>query len=333
MTMETRLVSVGTHMPETWMPAADVAARSGIPEDVIIERFGLDGKHIAGPDDHVSTMAAAAGMQAIERAGLSVDDVDVVAYFGSMWKDYNVWSAAPKVIDILGIKNAWALEMANVSCGAPVAISTVAGMLAGDPSINNVLLVGGCRESHLLDYTNERSRFMFNFGDGGAAALLSTSLPGHEILSYKIITDGRFADDVAVYAGGSRMPASLESIENSRHYLDVIDPPSMKERLDPVSGPNFVKVVEDVCTQAGVNVSDIKLLPILHTKQSIHHWIVDSIGVPRDRAVYIRRHGHMSGLDTIVGLDMRQDDLEQGDLVLLLSAGTGYTWACTLIRW
>jgi 3-oxoacyl-[acyl-carrier-protein] synthase-3 len=333
MSMGTRLVSVGTHMPAGWMPASEIADRSGIPEDVIIERFGLDGKHIAGPEDHVSTMAAAAGLQAIERAGISPEEVDVVAYFGSMWKDYNVWSASPKVMDIIGARNAWALEMANVSCGAPVAISAVSGMLAGDPSINNVLLVGGCRESHLLDYTNERSRFMFNFGDGGAAALLSTSLPGHEILSYKIITDGQFADDVAVYAGGSKMPASHQTVDNRAHYLDVENPQSMKERLDPVSGPNFVKVVQDVCSQAGVDVSDIKLLPILHTKQSIHHWIVDAIGVPRDRAVYIRRHGHMSGLDTIVGLDMRQDELESGDLILLLSAGTGYTWAGTLLRW
>lgn len=331
--MGTRLVSVGTHMPDGWMPASEIAARSGIPQDVITERFGLDGKHIAGPGDHVSTMAAAAGIQAVERAGISPDEIDVVAYFGSMWKDYNVWSAAPKVMDIMGATNAWALEMANVSCGAPVAISAVAGMLAGDPTIENVLLVGGCRESHLIDYTNERSRFMFNFGDGGAAALLSTALPGHEILSYRIITDGQFADDVAVYGGGSRLPTSHDTVDDKRHYLDVADPASMKGRLDPVSGPSFVKVVNDVCEQAGVDVSDIRLLPILHTKQSIHDWIIDAIGIPAERAVYIRRHGHMSGLDTIVGLDMRQDELEAGDLVLLLAAGTGYTWAGTLLKW
>jgi len=315
------------------MPASEIAVASGIPEDVIIDRFGLDGKHIAGPDDHVSTMSAAAGRQAVERAGISLDDIDVVAYFGSMWKDYNVWSAAPKVIDLMGTRNAWGLEMANVSCGAPVAIATATGLLAGDPSINNLLLVGGCRESHLIDYTNERSRFMFNFGDGGAAALLSTSLPGHEILSYRIITDGQFADDVAVYAGGSKIPASHETVDENRHCLDVDDPASMKARLDPVSGPNFVRVVNDVCQRAGVDVSEIRLLPILHTKRSIHEWIVDGVGIPRDRAVYLRRHGHMSGLDTIVGLDLRQDELEEGDLVLLLTAGTGYTWAGTLLRW
>ena len=331
--MSARIVSTGTWMPETWMPASEVAERSGIPEEVIRDRFGLLGKHIAGPDDHVSTMAAGAGRQAVERAGLSMDDIDVVAYFGSKAMDYQVWSASPKVIDLLGARNAWALEMANVSCGGPVAIATVAGLLSGDPSIDNVLLVGGCRESHLIDYSNQRSRFMFNFGDGGAAVLMSRDLPGHEVIGYRIISDGQFADDVAVYAGGTRIPASHETVEERRHYLDVADPQSMKERLDPVSGKNFIRVAVEACERAGVSLADVRLLPLLHTKRSFHEWIVDNLGIDRDRAVYIDRHGHMSGLDTIVGLDMRQDELEPGDIVLLVSAGTGYTWAATVIRW
>ena len=328
-----RIVSVGTWMPDAWMPASEISTASGIPVDVITDRFGLEGKHIAGPDDHVSTMAAAAGRVALDRAGLSADEVDVVAYFGSKAMDYQVWSASPKVMDLIGASNAWALEMANVSCGGPVAIATAAGLLAGDPSIRNLLLVGGCRESHLIDYTNQRSRFMFNFGDGGAAVLMSNTLPGHEVLGYRIISDGRFADDVAVYAGGTRIPTSHETVDERRHFLDVADPASMKERLDPVSGANFVRVATEACERAGVSLSDVKLLPLLHTKRSFHEWIVDSLGIPRERAVYISRHGHMSGLDTIVGLDARQGELEPGDIVLMVSAGTGYTWAATVIRW
>lgn len=331
--MAARLVSLGTYAPSKWMAAAEIAERSGIPEEVIIDKFGLDGKHIAGPDDHVSTMSAAAGLQAIERAGVGPEDIDVVAYFGSLAKDFQVWSASPKVIDLIGATNAFALEMGNVSCGGPVAMGVVASMLVGDPNIDNVLLVGGCRESHLLDYTNSRSRFMFNFGDGGAAALLSTSLPGHDIVSYRVISDGQFADDVAVYAGGTRMPASHATVDERRHYFDVPDPASMKMRLDQVSGPNFVRVATEACERAGITLADIKLLPVLHTKQSIHDWIVDSLGIDPASAVHIRRRGHMSGLDTLVGLDLRREDLHPGDHVMLLSAGTGYTWAATVIRW
>ena len=320
-------------MPQEWMPAAEIGRRSGIPEEVIADRFGLDGKHVAGPDDHVSTMAAAAGAEALRRAGVAPEAVDVVGYFGSMGKDYLVWPVAAKVQQLLGATDAWALDMASVSCGAPVAMSVAAGLLAGDPTIDTVLLAGGCRESHLLDYANQRSRFMFSFGDGGAAALLRRGGPGHEILAYRTITDGRFADDVAVYGGGTRHPASVETVERRMHFLDVADPAGMKQRLDPVSGANFLRVANEACRAAGVAPADMRLLAMLHTKRSFHESIVDGLGIPRDRAVYLRRHGHMSGLDVLVGIDLHQDDLVQGDLVLCLAAGTGYTWSAMVIRW
>ena len=148
------MVDVGVYMPEQWMTAGEISRASGIPEDVIRERFGLEGKHIAGPDDHVSTMGATAARRALEASGVDADDVDVVAYFGSKWTDYLVWPVASKIQDLIGARDAWALEMANVSCGTPVALRTLAGLMLGDEEVQTVLMVGACRESYLLDYTN-----------------------------------------------------------------------------------------------------------------------------------------------------------------------------------
>ncbi len=333
MTPRVGLLDIGVFMPERWMSAAEISEASEIPEAVLIERFGLDGKHIAGPEDHVSTMAAAASIQALERAGVGADEVDVVMYFGSMGKDYYIWSAAPKIQELMGARNAWALEMSYVSCGAPVALKVATDLLRADPDISTMVIAGACRESHFLDYTNQRSRFMFNFGDGGAAAVLRRGDEGHEVLASKIITDGQFADDVAIYAGGSRLPTSRETVDGNRHFFDVADPQSMKERLDPVSGVNFVKIALDTCAAAGVDIADIKLLAPIHFKRSFFDWIVAELGIPEERTAYLRRHGHMSGIDPLVGIDMRRDDLSPGDLVLCLSAGTGYTWAASVLRW
>lgn len=327
------LVDVAAWLPERWMTAAEIGERSGIDEQIIVERFGLDGKHIAGPDDHNSDMSARAGSLALERAGIAPEEVDVVAYFGSMWRDYDVWSASPKIIHLIGAKNAWALEMANVSCGAPVALKVAADFLRGAQDVDTLLLVGASRESHLLDYSNPRSRFMFNFGDGGAAAVLSKSKPGHEIVSSSIITDGQFADDVAVYAGGSKHPATHETIEGGMHYLDVGDPGSMKERLDPVSGPNFVKVARQALERAGITAGDLALMVPLHFKRSFFNWVLEELDIPEEKTVYLRTTGHMSGIDPLVGLNTRRKDLHAGDHVLLISAGTGYTWAANVVRW
>lgn len=327
------LIEVGVYMPPSWISAADIAAASGIDEAVLIERFGLDGKHIAGPEDHISTMGAAAARQALKRAGVDATEVDVVAYFGSMGKDYQVWSASPKIQQLIGATNAWALEMSTVSCGAPVALHVAASMMRGDPAIGTMLVVGGSRESHLLDYTNHRSRFMFNFGDGAAAALLGRGPDVHELIAARIISDGRFADDVAVFGGGSRHPATHETVDAGMHFLDVADPAAMKERLDPVSGPNFLKVAREVCDEVGVDPKEVALVALLHTKRSFYDWIIAELDLEEERVVYLRRHGHMSGIDPLVGIDQRRNSLQAGDLVLCLSAGTGYTWAATMLRW
>lgn len=327
------IVDVASWLPEQWMTAAEIGERSGIDEQIIVERFGLDGKHIAGPEDHNSAMSARAGLLALERAGVAPEEVDVVAYFGSMWRDYEVWSVSPKIMHLVGATNAWALEMANVSCGAPVALKVASDFLRGAEDVDTLLLVGASRESHLLDYTNQRSRFMFNFGDGGAAAVLSKSRPGHEIVSSAIITDGQFADDVAVYAGGSKHPATHETIDSGMHYLDVGDPVSMKERLDPVSGPNFIKVARQALERAGLTTDDLALMVPLHFKRSFYNWVLEELNLPESKTVYLKTTGHMSGIDPIVGLSERREDLNPGDYVLLISAGTGYTWAANIVRW
>src|SRR5207253_5450848 len=101
--------------------------------------------------------------------------------------------------------------------------------------VNPVLLAGRSREHDLVDYANARSRFMFNFGAGGAAMLLRRNHPENHVLETAGFTDGRFADDVMVPAGGSREPASEATVRARRHYLDVRDPPAIKQLLDPIS--------------------------------------------------------------------------------------------------
>ncbi len=181
----TRVGIVGTaaYLPDRWMTAAEVASASGIPEGVVVEKFGLRGKHIAATDEHVSDLAVAAGQRLLDDHDVDPASIDVVVYYGSQWKDYAVWQAAPWIAHRLGCVNAFALEFDNVSHGTPVALRLCRDYLAAEPELRRVLAVAASRESYLLDYTNERSRFMFNFGDGAAAALIERDHPANEILA------------------------------------------------------------------------------------------------------------------------------------------------------
>jgi len=323
------------YLPERWMTAADIADASGIPESVLVEKFGIRGKHIAAEDEHVSDLSVKAAERLVEEHGLDPQKLDAVVYFGSMWRDYAVWQAAPWIAHRIGAKNALALEYGNVSCGGPMALRLARNYLTGDDGIRNVLLVGASRESYLLDYANERSRFMFNFGDGAVAGLLTTGADRNLLLGSHTLTDGSFSLQVKVPAGGSVEPASHASVDARRHFLDVADPAQMKGGLDEVSLPNFVAAAEGALARSGATVADVSYLCGIHMKRSMHEAIVEALGLSLDRAAYLDDTGHMSGVDPLLALDraVRSGDVRDGDLVLLLAAGTGYTWAASVVRW
>ncbi|MGH8924486.1 MAG: 3-oxoacyl-ACP synthase, partial [Acidimicrobiia bacterium] len=185
------------------MTAAEIAELSGIPENVLVERFGLRGKHIAAADEHVSDMSVTVATELLVEAEVAASSIDAVVYFGSTWMDYQVWQAAPWIAHRLGARNAFALELDYMSCGSPVAVRVVRDMMQAEPELRRVLAVAACRESYLLDYTNERARFMFNFGDGAVAALFEADTKHNEVLGAHMISDGSFSLDVKVPAGGS----------------------------------------------------------------------------------------------------------------------------------
>jgi len=329
------IVDLAAYLPDGWQSADEIAALSGIPVDVVRHRLGLDGKRIAGSDEHVSSLAARAAEPLLARQPDL--PIDVLLYMGSPYRDFPVWSAAPKVQQLLGprVAGSLAFDLQGVSAGAPIALAVAKGLLVSDPAIHQVLLVGGSREHDLIDYANERSRFMFGFGAGGAAVLLRRDHAENEVLATVGFTDGAFADEVMVPAGGSRAPASPATIRDRRHFLDVRDPEAMKQHLDPVTADRFVRVAREAVERSGFSVADIALLCPIHTKRSLFRAILDGLGLREDQAVYLSDTGHMSALDPFVGLDRAREDgrLQPGDLVVLLSAGTGYSWVATAVRW
>jgi 3-oxoacyl-[acyl-carrier-protein] synthase-3 len=310
------------------MSAAEIAERSGIPEDVIVEKFGLRGKHIAAPDEHVSDLAVQAATRLLGDSGFDPAELDVVMYYGSMWRDYAVWQVAPHIAHRIGATKAFALEFDNVSHGTPIALRVARDLLRAEEELRNVLVVAACRESYLLDYENQRSRFMFNFGDGAVAGLLVGDSVRNEVLGAHTITNGAYSLQVKVPGGGSVDP-------DGYRYLDVADPASMKNGLDIESLPNFVAAARGALERSGLALEDVALACPLHTKRSMFLALLSELGIGEDRAVYLDDTGHMSGVDSLLGLDRaaRTGRLADGDTVLLLSAGTGYTWAATVVRW
>jgi 3-oxoacyl-[acyl-carrier-protein] synthase III len=323
------LAGTASYLPERWMTAAEVSAASGIPETVIVEKFGLRGKHVAAEDEHVSDLSLRAAKALLDEREIDPESIDVVMYYGSTWKDYAVWQVSPLIAHELGCVNALALEFDNVSHGTPIAIRVARDLLRAEDELRSVLMVAACRESYLLDYANERSRFMFNFGDGAVAGLLVRDSTENEVLGCHAITDGSLARQVKLPRGGS------VHANDGYGYLDVEDPTAMKVRLDATSLENFVRAAEGALERSGARLDDVAYLCGIHTKRSMHAALLGALGIDPARAAYLDDTGHMSGVDPLLALDRaaREGKFADGDVILLLAAGTGYTWAASVVRW
>lgn len=327
------IIETSVYFPPGIETAADISRKTNIPEEVIVHKFGLRKKHVADAALHATDMAIEAARPIFEVVNPS--DVDVIIYFGSPYKDYNVWSGVTKIQHHLQAHHAYVFEMMNVSSCFPIALKVAKDMLVADTTIKNILLVGGSKESHIVDYHNPRSRFMFNFADGGAAALLHRGVVRNQVLGSCFITDGSFYDDVKVAAGGSVHASSKKPLDHQAYAIDVKDPQDMKRRLDVVSEQNFVKVIHGALERSGYGVEDIDVLLPLHTKRSIFTNVIEKLGLDERQAIYLEEHGHLSALDPCIGLHFaRQRGLIQnGSVVVTVSAGTGYTWSATVMKY
>jgi 3-oxoacyl-[acyl-carrier-protein] synthase-3 len=170
---------------------------------------------------------------------------------------------------------------------------------------------------------------MFNFGDGAVAGLLTKDGGRNELLGCYGLTDGSFSLQVKVPSGGSVSP------NGGYRFLDVADPSQMKQGLDEVSLRNFVAAAQGALERSGATLDDIGYLCGIHMKPSMHRALLTELGLDESRAAYLDDTGHMSGVDPLLALDRaaRAGELRDGELVLLLAAGTGYTWAASVVRW
>ena len=333
--MNIGLKSWGTYFPEKIETAADIAAASGIPEEVILNKMGVRQKHVAGDEDHCSQMAARAGRQALERGGISPLDIDLIIYHGSEYKDHFVWSAATHVQKLIGAYNAAAFEIYALCAGAPVAIKTAKAIMLDDDSINNVLLVTASRENDLVNYKNPRVRYMYNFGAGGGAMLLQRGYGHNRILSSSIINDSSLSTAVYMPGGGSRCPVITGTVDPGLYKFDVMELKLLEQRLGLISMPNFKRVILEAVEKSGYTQGDIGFLGMVHMKRSFHDALIAELNMESSQTVYLDDYGHMQSVDQIMAIELghRYGLLKEGRLAVLAGAGAGYTWGASAILW
>ena len=332
--MTVGILGYGTYFPAGRMTAAEIAERSGIPETVIREKFGVTTKPIPGPQDTTSAMGIHASHVAIEMAGIDASEIDVVIWNGGQHKDYPNWLAGLKVADAIGAVNAWSFDM-EAMCGSMMAGMEVArSLMVANEGYRIVLLASGYRNADQIDYTVSDTSFMFDLGAGGAAVILRKGHDHNVLLSTSFKGDGSFSEDCVVEVGGSgKWPMAPEDAD--RMHFVVRDIEGFKKKLGERTLPNFYQVIRDALGKAELTQEEIDYLAILHFKRSTHELVLKDLGLTADQTTYLDAYGHVGQNDQIISIQegVRAGKIKSGDHVVLVGAGLGCVWAAAVVRW
>ena len=331
------LESWGIYIPKERHTSEYISKETGIPKNIIEEKFGLLGKTIPGPEDHTVQMGANASFQALKRANITSDDLDVIIWAGEVYAERLMVVNGIKLQQLLGNPmKLWAFDV-NQRCGTfLVGMLLAKSLIQTNPNINRILVASGYRNCDLINYKNQRSRFMISLAASGVAAVIRADYKINEILGINAISDGRFADDVYIPAGGTIQPLNSKVLEDGSIFLDVPDPEGLKERLDKYSMDSFVRVIDNALAQSGLNRDDIDYLALLHMKRSAFEYVAKTVGVdPYSQSTYFEEIGHNGQNDGIISIEygIRDGKIKDGDIVVIVSAGIGWAWNAGVIRW
>src|SRR5437879_3854835 len=168
--MHVGVTSFATYIPARKQTSEYLAEHTGIPQQVLEEKFGIVSKPWAEEGEQVSSMAVNAAKSALN--GCDPKSLDVLIWTGSEHKDFPIWSAGPKVQHEIGATNAWSTDVASRCASTQVGLKFAKDMIVADQRVNKVLLAGGHRMIDKLNYKSERTRFMFNMSEAASAILL-----------------------------------------------------------------------------------------------------------------------------------------------------------------
>ncbi len=296
-------------------------------DEWITERTGIKERRIADESQASSDLAYEASKIAIERAGLKSDDIDLIIV-ATVTGDMPFPSSACILQDKLGAINAAAFDI-NATCSGFLYGLYVADSLIKSHMHKNVLITGAEVLSKITDWDDRTTCILF--GDGAGAVIIEPTEEDRGILSTHINSDGRMWELLHMPGGGSRNPASIDSIEKRLHYIKMKGNETFKVA---------VRTLEDlVCKTLKENNLEPSRLSLLVPHQAnlrIIQATADRLGISMDKVIVnIDRYGNTSAASIPIALDeaVRTGRIRDGDYILLEAFGGGLTWASALIKW
>jgi len=323
-----KISGLSTYVPPKVLSNADLEKLVETSNEWILQRTGIRERHIADPGVATSDLAKEAALGAIQQAGISPDQLGFIVV-GTTTPDTIFPSTACMLQHKIGAHRAWGYDLGAACSGFTYAVT--AGMqLVATGAHDHVLAVGADVMSSIIDYTDRTTCVLF--GDGAGAVVLSVAEEREpHIMDFAHEIDGSGGPALCMPAGGSKLPASHETIDQRLHYV----------KQDGATVFKFaVKKTEEICRRVlerhNLTGGDLDLFVSHQANRRIITAAAERLGLPDEKVVInLEMYGNTTAATIPLALSdaMRQKRLKKGDLVLLTSVGAGFTVGAVLLRW
>lgn len=321
------ILGTGSYLPPNVLTNADLEEMVETSDEWITSRTGIRERRIASPEQATSDLCVEAGRRALEAAGIGPEDIGLIIV-STLSPDCPFPGTACIVQDKLGAGSAAAFDLAAGCTGFVYALS-VARQFVMTGTYRHVLAIAGETCSRVVDYTDRSTCVLF--GDGAGAAVVGPSGGGREILLCRLAARGSGFEKLWIPAGGSRRPASRETVDAREHFMKL-------------NGPEIFKFAVQVmceelreCSKAlGKSPEDIALVVPHQANYRIIRSVCHRVGVPAEKVYQnLEKYGNTSAASVPIALDEATQDggLSPGDLVVLVAFGGGLTYGSSVIRW
>ena len=231
-------------LPDQTRTSAEIAARAGLRLDYVEDFLGIKQVYIPGSDDHPCAMGVRAARLALKRAQIEPEEIDLILYVGSDYKEHVSWTAGLKLQKDLGAKAAVAFDVSQTCTGLMLGLRMASAMMQCEPQYRTVLLAGGQRTTDHVNYSDPLTHFLLNTSAGGGAMVLGRGDGGiARLLETHLITDGTACEDILVYAGGSKHPLTDDRPDSALGYMALRDPISVGQTVASSLIANTVECV------------------------------------------------------------------------------------------
>jgi 3-oxoacyl-[acyl-carrier-protein] synthase-3 len=322
-----KITAIGCFVPPRVLSNNDLSQMVETSDQWITERTGIRERHIAEPDMATSDLAVAAAHEALSQRGIVASELDVIIVC-TVTPDMMFPSTACLVQDRLGASKAWGFDLIAACSGFIYGLTTAAHLISGG-SHRKVLVIGADTMSRIIDYTDRGTCILF--GDGGGAFLVEAGEDSEGFIGHIHEIDGSGGDFLKMPAGGSRLPASAETVTQRLHYVK-----QEGQQVFKFAVRKMFELCDTLLRQHGLSASDVDLLIPHQANKRIITATAERLGLPEERVIInLDKYGNTTaGTIPLATHDaIAQGRLKKGDLVLFAAVGAGYTAGASLWRW